>query len=51
MPEETARSLIFQILQGLEHMHRHGCIHRDLKADNILLTEDREVRICHLARF
>mmetsp|Transcript_25731 Transcript_25731/g.60047 ORF Transcript_25731/g.60047 Transcript_25731/m.60047 type:complete len:550 (+) Transcript_25731:2-1651(+) len=45
---ETRASLYFmQILSAVDHMHRHGCIHRDLKTENMLLTRnDEEIRIC-----
>lgn len=33
MREVEGRSVIRQILQGLEHMRAHGFIHRDLKPD------------------
>ncbi len=38
-PEE-ALTYCLQIARGLAHAHRKGVIHRDIKADNILLTED-----------
>lgn len=31
LAEPDAARLIFQILQGVDHMHSHGFVHRDLK--------------------
>lgn len=31
MHEDQSRSIVRQILEGLEHMRAHGFIHRDLK--------------------
>lgn len=45
-PEPLAARYFAQILQGVDHMHGSGCVHRDLKPDNILLTQQGEIRIC-----
>ena len=37
--------IIFQILQGVNYMHKHGIMHRDLKLNNILLYGN-DVKIC-----
>lgn len=32
-------------LQGLAHLHIHHVIHRDIKGQNVLLTENAEVKL------
>ena len=39
-PENTVRNYIFQVLQGLGYMHKHGYFHRDIKPENILVSGD-----------
>ncbi|MEZ5360952.1 MAG: serine/threonine-protein kinase [Bryobacterales bacterium] len=34
-----------QIARGLAHAHRRGVIHRDIKADNVLVTEDGLLKV------
>jgi 5'-AMP-activated protein kinase, catalytic alpha subunit len=38
--ESTARYFFMQLLDGLEHIHNKGYAHRDIKLDNLLITDD-----------
>jgi len=43
--ENEARRLFQQLVAGLEHCHIRGVVHRDLKAENILLDKGGNVKI------
>lgn len=36
---------LFVCKQGLSHLHAHKVIHRDIKGQNVLLTENAEVKL------
>lgn len=45
VPEDQALSMIVDVARGLEAAHAKGIVHRDIKPDNILLTEDGKSKI------
>lgn len=47
MPHDRSIRLhaIWQVAQGLQHIHSCGIIHRDIKPDNILVTNESDVFI------
>ncbi|XP_055709190.1 serine/threonine-protein kinase MAK isoform X3 [Phlebotomus papatasi] len=44
-PESTIRNMLYQVLNGLAFMHRHGFFHRDLKPENLLCSGPELVKI------
>ena len=45
LSESMARHYFLQLLQGLDHCHRNGFAHRDLKCENILLDDKYDLKI------
>ena len=43
--EENAISIFKQMLEGLSYCHKNGIIHKDLTLNNILITEDKKIKI------
>uniref|UniRef100_A0A671T743 non-specific serine/threonine protein kinase n=1 Tax=Sinocyclocheilus anshuiensis TaxID=1608454 RepID=A0A671T743_9TELE len=43
--EDWAAYISREILRGLTHLHHHKVIHRDIKGQNVLLTENAEVKL------
>ncbi len=45
LPMNELKRLVLQICGGLEEIHHHGIIHRDLKTGNVMLDGNGNVRI------
>jgi hypothetical protein len=45
LPERAAVELALQVAGGLAFAHEHGLVHRDVKPQNVLLTEDGRAKV------
>lgn len=44
--EDTARRYFQQLMSAVKYCHELGIVHRDLKAENLLLGVDNNLRVC-----
>ena len=45
MSEGQIAAVSRETARGLEHLHRHGVIHRDIKSDNVLLSLMGDIKL------
>jgi len=45
IPWQRATEIASQVARGLQHAHNNGVVHRDIKPQNILLTDDGTVKV------
>lgn len=43
--EQEIRNLMYQLLKGTEYIHKNGFFHRDLKPDNVLVSDNKFLKI------
>lgn len=47
LPENKVKHYMYEMLKALDHMHRNGIFHRDVKPENLLLLDD-EIKLADL---
>jgi len=50
LTEPQIRCICHEMCEALDFLHQHFVIHRDLKAGNVLLTTDGQVRLGQLTQ-
>jgi len=43
-----ALSILIQVVRALDHAHRHGLVHRDVKPENVIIARDGRAKLCDL---
>ncbi|XP_072360258.1 cyclin-dependent kinase-like 4 isoform X3 [Scyliorhinus torazame] len=46
LPEAMVKNIMWQMLQAINFCHKHNCIHRDVKPENILITKQGIIKLC-----
>ena len=45
MTEGQIAAVSREIVQGLQYLHKHGVIHRDIRSDNVLLSLSGDIKL------
>ena len=45
LPIDRATQNTLRVCDGLDYMHKHGVVHRDMKPDNVMVMDNDEVKL------
>jgi len=45
LSEDESRKIFFQVLQSIEHLHMLGVTHRDIKLENVLFADNKDIKM------
>ena len=45
LPPKLYKSFLYQLLKGIQHIHRMKILHRDIKSENLLISKDNKLKI------
>ena len=48
MAEDHIAAVTHEVLAGLDHLHKKGIIHRDIKSDNVMVSKSGRLKISRL---
>ncbi len=48
LDEKRCLSIGLQVARALNHAHKHGLVHRDVKPENVMVTIDNVAKLCDL---
>ena len=51
VPEQRAKEITLQIIKGVQYLHSFSIVHRDLKLENVMMTDDTEKAVAKLVDF
>ena len=40
--EDRVRIIVWQLAQGIKYLHSYGIVHRDLKLENVMMSDTTE---------
>ena len=46
LPENIALRFLYQVICGVNYLHKNNIIHRDIKPENLLLDSNMNIKIC-----